>query len=143
MLLLLVAVSVFSSGCALTGTVSPKAVVNRVAGVDVSTPPQYDKFNDGFIRYVDIDGRQYGVFTQARKQAYELQIDKYLLQYKDIYLISLDPSKGISVWTDEYGNALWAFDGTHTVACFVMSQWQKDGKPGDSLWRQALEKAGL
>lgn len=107
------------------------------ASPDVTTPIQYTSFSSGFINYLD-DGR--GLLTKGGRESYNALIDKYKLQFKDIYLIELSKDLGVLPYTDTYGNKIYVIDQQRLKYLLILKAWNRDQRDPDSIWLKIRNK---
>jgi hypothetical protein len=123
-------------GCS---TMTPPQVKDRQAAYDSTTPTQYDPFNNGFLFYASQDGRRVAIITPAARDDYNTLIQKYRVRYRDRWGVELEKDKGVTPFTDEHGNALWAIQKDYFRDFKWMRQMRRNNEPGDNLASKAID----
>ncbi len=130
-------------GCA---TVTPDSAMADRPSPDTSTPLRYlstvTEFNGGFLGYESVDGRRCGILTTNGRDAYNVSIDKYKIQFQDEYGVLLSNDLGVNPYIDKYNNQelsgksykLYSIDKQRLKYFMTLQQWARDKRDGDSIW---------
>lgn len=127
--------SLLLSGCALTNTVTPDHVKDRVPTADSSVPPQYPA-RPGWVLFKIFNEKHQviaAVMTTDARTRYNMLIAKYQVLFKELYSVELHPDLGVELYTDQFNNSLFKIKAQDLEYFGRLSDMEKSGIPGDSL----------